>query len=343
MTTRSVLALRKIGLVTAVGMDAPSSCAAFRARVANPTPTRIMDVNGDWIMAHQVELGDVRDGMTRQVNMAALAAQEALSGVPQLEWASIPLLLCVAEQERPGRLAGLDVQLLARLQEALGAKFASHSSVLAQGRVSVPVAALQARRMLEAGLARQVLVVAVDSLVNWETLAHHDRADRLLREDHSNGFLPGEGAGALLLGAPTGAAELIVDGLGFGLEEAHLSSDLPLRASGLATAIKGAIAEAGCAPSALDYRMADLSGEQYYFKEAALAMARTMQHQTKEEFDLWHPAECIGEAGALVGAAMLAWAEAAARKGYAKGPRVLAHFSNDGGQRAAMTLRYGSV
>ena len=91
-------------------------------------------------------------------------------------------------------------------------------------------------------------------------------------------------------------------------------------------------------PSLRSYRITDISGEQYYFKEAALALARTLRAR-KEEFDLWHPAECTGETGAAAGAAIIAQACAAAQKGYACGPQVLAHMANDAGQRAALCLQ----
>ena len=68
----------------------------------------------------------------------------------------------------------------------------------------------------------------------------------------------------------------------------------------------------------VDLRIADLSGEQYYFKEATLAVARTLR-QRKEEFDIWHPAECVGEVGAVAGICVIALADAACRKAYGKG------------------------
>jgi 3-oxoacyl-[acyl-carrier-protein] synthase I len=64
--------------------------------------------------------------------------------------------------------------------------------------------------------------------------------------------------------------------------------------------------------------------------------------QRKDEFDLWHPAECTGETGALAGVSIIALADAAARKGYAKGPRVLVHTSSDSGNRAALVLEFVS-
>ena len=44
--------------------------------------------------------------------------------------------------------------------------------------------------------------------------------------------------------------------------------------------------------------------------------------------------------GAVAGISILATALAACRKGYAKGHGILAHFSADAGQRAALVLRY---
>jgi len=168
---------------------------------------------------------------------------------------------------------------------------------------------------------------------------HFDRTDRLLREDNSNEFMPGEGAGALLVGDPSGKMELLCTGVGFGSEAAHIHSEEPLRADGLVMAIRSALTEAGRVMHDFDYRITDLSGEQYYFKEAALALSRTL-HEPKEEFDVWHPAECTGEAGALAGASIICLADAACRKAFTMGPNIVAHMSNDGGERAAVLLQF---
>jgi 3-oxoacyl-[acyl-carrier-protein] synthase-1 len=47
----------------------------------------------------------------------------------------IPLLLCVAEPQRPGRLDGLDDSLFTELETRLGALFATSSAIIARGRV----------------------------------------------------------------------------------------------------------------------------------------------------------------------------------------------------------------
>lgn len=335
------LAIRGIGLLTAVGADAPSSCAAFRAKVANPTPTRFMDSTGEWILAHQVWPDEHERGLPKLARMAAMVIEEAMVGVPKTEWSRIPLLLCLAEPGRPGRPEGLDENIFHQIEERVGARFSPQSGIVTQGRVGAAVALAQARRLMLAAASSQVLIAAVDSLIDWRTLVHLDRADRLLSAENSNGFMAGEGAGALLIGAPSGMAELLCTGIGFAREPAHIHGEEPLRADGLSSAIRAALAEAGQAMHDYDYRITDLSGEQYYFKEASLAVSRVLR-QPKEDFDLWHPAECTGEAGALAGAAIIALAASAGAKAYGSGPNVVAHMSNDGGQRAALSLEYRS-
>ena len=332
------ISIAGIGLVTSVGLNALASCAAIRAKLTRPTQSRVTGSDGEWITAHQVALDPACRRLDRLARLAARAARECMADTPREQWSGIPLLLCVAEGDRPGRLEGLDDRLFVLLQKLLGARFAAQSAVVARGRVAVAVALAQAHKLIVEG-HRQVLIVAVDSLLGAATLGHLDRQQRLLSEFNSNGFIPGEAAGAVRISAASAGAQMLCRGMGFGVEPAHIASGLPLRGDGLAAAIKEALRQAGEKLHHLDYRMADLSGEQYYFKEAALALLRTMR-QRRETFDLLHPAECIGEVGAAAGMTVLVCAVVAAQKRYAPGPRVLAHWSNDAGQRAAVVLHW---
>lgn len=337
------IAIRRTGLVTAVGLSAPESCAAFRAKINNPSETRFTDSGGDWIAAHQVQLSQPWRGVMKLAKMAALAIDEALNEVPGDQWKLLPLLLCVAEPERPGRTEGLDEQLFGMVERELDTKFAPQSAVIAQGRVGVAVALVQARSLIANHDAAQVLIAAVDSLLSWPSLSHYERNGRLLSARNSNGFIPGEGAGALLLAANKGeAGQLVCGGIGFGHETANIESEEPLRGTGLAQAIKASLLEAGSQLQDFEYRIADVSGEHYYFKEAALALSRILRVR-KEEFDIWHPAECTGEIGAASGVSVIAAAHAACEKGYAKGTNVLTHWSNDTGRRAAVALKSRSA
>jgi 3-oxoacyl-[acyl-carrier-protein] synthase-1 len=54
--------------------------------------------------------------------------------------------------------------------------------------------------------------------------------------------------------------------------------------------------------------------------------------------ELWHPADCIGDCGAAMGAVTLAWAAFALREGWTARPEVLVWGASDGRARAAALL-----
>jgi 3-oxoacyl-[acyl-carrier-protein] synthase-1 len=338
MSTQPI-AILSTGLVTSVGHTAAATCAAVRAKLTNPTETRFVDSSGNWMMAHSVALDNAFGGRTKLVKMAALAITECLENVPLRDWRLVPLLLCVAERERPGRLGDIDDKLFNEIQHEIGVEFDEQSIVVPHGRVGVGSALMHARRLLEETHVPFALIAATDSLLTWPTLSVYERTERLLTPNNSNGFMPGEGAAAILLGRAGKAPQLVCTGIGRTTEPARINSEQPLRGDGLTQAIKTALANAGCEMQDLDFRVSDLSGEQYYFKEAALALSRTLRVR-KEEFDLWHPAECIGEAGAMSGLAPIIIANAACCKGYAPGPNVLFHAAADTGQRTAIILQF---
>jgi 3-oxoacyl-[acyl-carrier-protein] synthase-1 len=128
--------------------------------------------------------------------------------------------------------------------------------------------------------------------------------------------------------------------MGTDREKATIESEEPLRAEGLIHAIREAFREGGVTYEDVHYRITDLNGEHYKFKEMVLAMMRFQRTPRSKLFDLWHPIEYIGDVGAAIGPVVLGVALHAARKGYAVGPGVLCTFANDEGERAALVARY---
>jgi 3-oxoacyl-[acyl-carrier-protein] synthase-1 len=334
------LAILKTGMVTAVGLTAPSACAAIRAKLTNPTQTRFVDSAGEWITGCVVPLAASEHSERKLTTMAARVAMECLADVPRDQWSSVALLLCVAENGRPGREQGLEDELRFEIERALGVQFADESAVVPLGRCSAVAALSRARELIYQQDVPWALILATDSLLAWPTLGPYERSSRVLTPSNSDGFIPGEAAAGILVGRPSGGAEMLCVGLGHATETATVDSELPLRADGLVKAIRAALDEADCGLHDMDLRVADLSGEQYYFKEAALIPGRIMR-QRKAEFDIWHAAECTGEVGAAAGVIAIAVSDAACRKAYAPGPAILVHTSNDGGERAAAVLAYG--
>jgi 3-oxoacyl-[acyl-carrier-protein] synthase I len=324
-------------------LSTAASCAAIRAGLTNHTDTRFMNIAGKWIAGAQVRLDEPLRGQDKLVHMLSLSIEECLQDSGPPGPGTLPVLLCVAEKARVGRLSGLDEMFFDDLSRAVGIEFHPElSAVIAHGRVSVAIALLKARELLAGRGITRVLVAAADSLLAWPTLAQFEADGRLLAPGNSNGFIAGEAAGAMILAPDSGGrAALFCTGLGFATEASTIATESPLRADGLTAAIKHALADAGCGLNDLDFRITDNSGEQYYFKEASLAYTRTARARRKE-FDIWHPADSIGETGSVIGIAALAVADHACRKGYAHGPGILFHCGNDAGQRAAVVLRYGA-
>jgi 3-oxoacyl-[acyl-carrier-protein] synthase-1 len=331
------------GMVTGVGLNAASSCAAIRCAIDNFSETRFIDKGGEWIIGSQVKLEQPWRGLPKLVHMVVPAIKECLAYAGSVTPGQIPLLLCIAEKERPGRLEGLSEQLFAEVQTELGVRFHYRSGVISKGRVGGAIGLTQARKLIHEEGVPLCIVAGVDSFLVAGTLAAYEEKERLLSSQNSNGFIPGEGGAAILVGPPSAqesqsSTQLLCLGIGTGQEKATIDSEEPLRADGLVQAFKEAFAEAGCGFEKVDYRLTDANGEQYWFKEAALAMTRSMRVR-KQNFYLCHAADCVGETGAAAVLCALGVALAAARKNYAFGPGVLCHFGNDAGDRAAIIVR----
>lgn len=336
MTPLAVLAT---GMITGVGLDAPSSCAAMRCVVDRFEETRFMDQGGKWIVGSEVPLVPRSRGREKIVRMAAAVISECFAAVQDVAASQVPIFLCLAESDRPGRIGGLDPSLLRDVAQQIGVRFHPASEVIANGRIGGAEAVCRAEKLIGQG-SRHCLVAGVDSYLVGPTLASFEVKNRLLTSKNSDGFIPGE-AGAAVLFGPAGAenqGSFQCLGVGFGTEKATVESDEPLRGDGLAQAFRAVLDAAGCSFEKVDYRITDANGEQYHFKEATLAMSRTMR-VLKTKFDIWHPADCIGEVGAAIVPCVIGVARAAALKSYAPGQGALCHFSNDDGGRAAMVLR----
>ena len=109
-----------IGMVTAVGLDAPSACAAMRAHVDGFQETRFLSTPDGWLTGAPVPLPRNWIGEKRIAHLAAGAIVEAFESVPEAR-GQTALVLCLP--------LGLALSLLARLLEAklLGPAFAGEA------------------------------------------------------------------------------------------------------------------------------------------------------------------------------------------------------------------------
>lgn len=327
------------GLVTSVGLSTAATAAAIRAGLSNAEMTRFIDWGGEPMLAHVVPI-EAPNPREKLLRMVATAIEECLHSVdPGLQPA---LLLCLAEPARSGIGDGRSKITIREIEVSVQARFSSHSFTIAAGRVGGLLALQHARVLLHEGQADAVLVAGVDSYVNWPTLSRFEDQHRLLTSRNSNGFLPGEGAAAVMVTRAEGGTALYCEGIGAASEPAIIESDLPLRAEGLVQAIRAAAHDARRAPHDFELQIAAISGEHYYFKEAALAATRLLRAPV-DESDFWHPADCVGEVGAAAAPLAIAVAATACTKGYASASRILIHVAGDGDERAAAFFRFGAL
>ena len=329
---RNGLQIVSVGMVTAVGLDAPSSCAAMRARLDGFRETDF-DGAGQWLTGAPVPLPKNWIGEKRLAHLASAAIIEALDQLPEAR-EKATLILCVPEQDRPE--GGFDARsLLSRVARIAEIDASQSSRLVAHGRASGHVAIRAAAEMLNAGEAEYVCVVGVDSYLNTSAINYGLRAKRLLTQHNPNGFIPGEAAAAFVC-CRAGKGGLRLLGLGLAREPASIynPSDLPLRGDGMTEAYSAALRQAGIEMKHVGYRIADLIGEQYWFKQTALANIRLLRDRHDFQ-DIWSPTESLGNVGAAVGPIMVGMAFVAAKKRYAAGNPVLIEASNENGACAA--------
>jgi 3-oxoacyl-[acyl-carrier-protein] synthase-1 len=331
------------GMVTPVGLTFPAATAAMRAGIAAFAEAPFHDHSGQPVIGATVPIvAEGYLGPERLLHLLLPAVRECLGKRGLANMASIPLILCLSEAGFPGRMPLLDTWLLQNLRLELSVNFHPASGIIAEGRAGVIMALDIARDLLGHGGVSACLIAAVDSYLQGEVLGTYARCGRLKTHRNPDGIIPGEAAAALLLSTSPPPAtrawpSILIAGTGFSHEPVSPTSDQPILGVGLATAVKGALGAAGFTMTQIDFRISDLTGERYGFKETNYAVAKVLRGR-KEFLPIWHCMDSIGDTGAAAGACMLGRAVAAFAKGYAPGPNVLCQSSAESGRRSAAVL-----
>ncbi len=332
------------GMVCPVGLNAEAACAAMRAGISAFEELPYIDNSGEPIM------GAVVPGFTldsshfrkRLIDMLACAVTECLGKVPQLSTDKIPVLVALAEPDRPGFPSGLAENIIDGLQDSLGLNFHSEfSQVVSSGHTSGFEALAIAREIMKQHGVPACLVCGVDSYIRAGSLLWLDQHWRLKTEENSDGVIPGEAAGAVLVAASKaseGISCVQIIGLGVAHEEACILSQEPLLGNGLSQALRVALAEADIGLHEIGFRLSDVTGESYGFREQMLSLSRVMRVRREEGAPIWHCAEYIGDTGAAAGVCQLVLASQAFEKGYAPGYSGVCYTSAVSGGRAVAVL-----
>ncbi len=350
MATEIVIA--GISMVTALGLDAVQTAANVRAGMAGFNELAWVD------KAFKPFIGaflpdDVLDPLSDRIAKArALTYREnrllRLAGQPLKELITsirgrigpLPVLLGMPENDRTFRLTDRDI--LAHLPEQCGLPIdASHSAVHFKGRASGLLAVHAACDALRAGMVETVVAGGTDTFKDLYTLGSLDMESRVSTTQNRDGFIPGEGAGFLLLTTRRNAkakgwqvnAQIVASAQGF--EKGHLGSKEPYQGEGLSATFALLLGSAS-APKPVQAVYASFNGENHWAKEWGVTAIRQKAHLASD-FDIEHPADCIGDTGAACGPIMAGMAAIGIESGYRRAPTAI-FASSDHGERVAILL-----
>jgi 3-oxoacyl-[acyl-carrier-protein] synthase-1 len=334
-------------MVSCLGVGAEINAAAMRCGYDGFTQTAF---NQHYSTEKQVgaPIETELQGSEKMARMLGTVIQQAIESLPP-SYENLPLLFCLPEMSLPGIVNDEETfddildRAMANIELGL---MHPKSSAFWQQRCGYVSALSQAQELIYHKNQEYVLIVGLDSLLNRSTLAYYsggvyDEDRRLLGGEHSNGFIPGEAACAVLVSRANGKEpEVVIAGVGLAEEQAIIGNeDLVLKGQGLSAAINRASEDAAIAIHETAFRVASVSGEDYFFAEAALAHYRTLKKKLPSH-QLWHPADNVGEVGAAIGGIITIMTYYALTKGYAPGNNALCHISNDGTRRGAFIMQY---
>jgi len=324
------------GICCSVGFYAAAAIAAIRANVNNFCETSFIDYQGEPIrgaMLYQTNIW----GEQRLQYMFDTALEECLYGLGAAGEEPLPILVLGPEQIRGSGYR----DWAERCRNTLARGGHPQSRLFSLGKAGIGTLVREAQKIFSMPKPPDyVIALGLDSYFEPAAIQQFLADDRLYCSANSDGFIPGEAACAVALTPLQGDDKALwIDGIGEASEKAGIMNDEPLLAQGLTKAIRGAIEEAGYKVSGCAFHASGVNGEQWYFKEAALALTRVLEERV-ESFPHYLVCQATGETGAACGPLTLAWMAEVMGRRDGPGTQGILHFSNDDALRCALAVQY---
>ncbi|HWV16237.1 MAG TPA: beta-ketoacyl synthase N-terminal-like domain-containing protein [Cellvibrio sp.] len=343
-----------LGLISATGGNAKSVFAAYRAGI-NSYATANYFTHDHHLLTlslvpngalpplldelEEAEVLSFRD--ERILRMSQVAIAEALGSY---QGTTVPLIF-----SGPENYAGINNQLnphfLRYLQHQTAQTFDTKlSRILAMGRTGTLEALKLAQYYLSSGACEFVLIGGADSCQHSEWLNLLDRQGRIKSErpeSKGDSFVPGEGAGFILLTANpdqalhNGQYRFALTTPALAREPGHLYSEEPYLGNGLDQAFKSALS-ALPQGQLISHIYSSINGESFWVKEMGVALTRS-SGRFAAAFKHQHPADSYGDLGAASAAFLIALSCRENARASAPSPHLL-YASSDHAFRAAVCL-----
>ncbi|RYY74919.1 MAG: hypothetical protein EOO52_11410 [Gammaproteobacteria bacterium] len=334
-----------LSMLTPLGADARAVKAAIDSGMSSYQECDVLGADEPSIKfspvpdgALKIRLPNSLPGLSvPQIRLLQIASFALADIATQLPAQHLPLFL--AGPEPYYQQIGVNQKFIQNLVIASGVNIDhANSRYIATGRSGVIEAIATAFKYFQSTGAHYALVGGIDSFYDIRTIGILEERKRLLGSNSVDGFVPGEGAGFLLLASPF-APESIRQNSSLKLhqpvlvrEPGHLLESAPYTAEALSTACKNAISGA---VSRVGVLYSSENGEMHYTKELSIATIRN-QHNLLPTRQIYRPAECFGDLGAAFGAVAIGLASVDIKK--SGGATTLICASSDGGPRGAICV-----
>jgi uncharacterized protein (TIGR02270 family) len=336
------LAITGTGLITAVGRNTLETFTSVRAGLSRFTELTGLDCPRRGQVGAVLPYPLCDDMEERLLEIGVLAAIEAVESAGISTKARLTLALCLPSHQRPESRSTFGRDYVRALEQALDRSEGSiYLEELPFGGAAFVQGLNTAMKGLSEGRSDCVLIGAADSLLRPRILQWLEASDRLKTEGNSDGLIPGEAAVCVLVESVNGAKARDVpimariDGFGFGHEPGFYFSEHPCLATGVTEAMRQAMVGAKVAKDFCPEVLSDLNGESYRAKEWAVAELRVFSEAPTKHL---HPADCFGDVGAAMGAALLGLAAVGIWRRVTTTP-VMVLASSEGPERAVAILR----
>jgi 3-oxoacyl-[acyl-carrier-protein] synthase-1 len=332
-----------VGARTASGLTALQVAMSARALKFAPRPSHLVDRNGEPIgTARLRSLADNLIGIDRFVALGGPALTQA--AFPWLSAqgrdAKIPVVLALPSESRPGFDPRMKQYLLGALEgRARVAIDHDRSEIVLRCRGGGVIAFEKALARLRKGDFEAVAVGGIDSYFDPDVLEYLDAELRLHSMETENGFVPGEGAGFVVIALRRRAQKLERYGHVIAAASADeprpYGSDEPSLGLGMTLAVRRAVETAALGERAIPWALTDVANERHRVEDWSYALARNHAAFTE---DVIHeqPLLKTGDLGAAGAAVLLSIAAIRWQTGCAVGPSALIATASDGAERGAM-------
>lgn len=346
------IVITAVSAVTAVGYSAKTTCSALQAGVLpfeEHEYIRCTPEDPEWdedlapIVARAPFISPFTNDIGRFNDLAIPAITElfATSNLTRRALTHTGLFVALPEKDPSITHIGADTAWFTQLRKTMGLSATGSAKAENAGRCGVFTLINEAVQALDSGELEYCIVGGIDSYLFDHRIAQLDQQWRVKTARNVDGFIPGEAAAMLMLETNSharsrGAKVLArIDGQGFGNEEIPLASSRASSGQGLSQAIRDTLAQSG-SNGDIQSVHCSLNGESYFSYEWGLVQTRLGQ-QLANISELCHPADCVGEVGAAIGAVMIVNAINLIEQSDKK-QSVLLFTANDDPGRAALVI-----